>query len=110
MTEKRCNNSLKQKSHNLTMGVPTVWLNLLQFLEESGKTVPTLKEWLLEVQLALHLTDMQEKHGVYVHCMGHDGNEPMGLTADSKTEWTILRAMNFLEMSSKLDEVFTVLR
>ena len=51
------------------MGVPTVWLNLLQYLEEYGKSVPTLKRVVVGGAAcpASIMTDMQEKHVVYVH-------------------------------------------
>ena len=60
---------IEAENVTISMGVPTVWLNLLQYLEESGKTVPTLKRVVVGGAAcpASIMTDMQEKHGVYVH-------------------------------------------
>ena len=34
---------IEAENVTISMGVPTVWLNLLQYLDESGKSVSTLK-------------------------------------------------------------------
>ena len=65
----------------ISMGVPTVWLNLLQYLDESGKSVPTLKRVVVGGAAcpASIMTEMQEKHGVYVHiAWGMTEMSPLG--------------------------------
>ncbi len=65
----------------VSLGVPTVWLALLGYLRESGKTVPSLKRTIVggsACPLAI-MDEFQSKHGVYTHhAWGMTEMSPLG--------------------------------
>ena len=95
---------IEAENVTISMGVPTVWLNLLQYLEESGKTVPTLKRVVVGGAAcpASIMTDMQEKHGVYVHiAWGMTEMSPLGTYNTFKDGMDDLEGDELLEMKLK---------
>ena len=65
----------------VSLGVPTVWLALLGYLRESGKTVPALERTIVggsACPLAI-MDEFQEQHGVYTHhAWGMTEMSPLG--------------------------------
>jgi fatty-acyl-CoA synthase len=95
---------IEAENVTISMGVPTVWLNLLQYLEESGKSVPTLKRVVVGGAAcpASIMTDMQEKHGVYVHiAWGMTEMSPLGTYNTFKDGMDDLEGDELLEMKLK---------
>jgi fatty-acyl-CoA synthase len=88
----------------ISMGVPTVWLNLLQYLKESGKSVPTLKRVVVGGAAcpASIMTEMHEKHGVYVHiAWGMTEMSPLGTYNTFRGGMDDLEGDELLEMKLK---------
>ena len=65
----------------IALGVPTVWLGLLAYLRESGKTVPTLERTVVggsACPLSI-MEEFQDKYGVYTHhAWGMTEMSPLG--------------------------------
>ena len=62
-------------------GVPTVWLNLLKYLDESGKRVDTLKRVVIGGSACPRsiMEEFEDRHGVYVHhAWGMTEMSPLG--------------------------------
>jgi len=72
---------IEQEGVTVAAGVPTVWLALLAYLRESGKTVPSLK-WTIVGGAACPLSIMREfedEHGVTTrHAWGMTETSPLG--------------------------------
>jgi fatty-acyl-CoA synthase len=95
---------IEAESVTISMGVPTVWLNLLQYLDESGKSVTTLKRVVVGGAAcpASIMTEMQEKHGVYVHiAWGMTEMSPLGTYNTFKDGMDDLEGDELLEMKLK---------
>ena len=73
----------------LSLGVPTVWLGLLQYLEQSGKRLDGVKRVTVggsAVPRAM-IEAFEVKYGVEVRpWLGHDGNEPGGVARAAQGE------------------------
>ena len=66
---------------SVAMGVPTVWLSLLAYLDESGKQITSLKRVITGGAAcpAIIATEMREKHDAYVHiAWGMTEMSPLG--------------------------------
>ena len=95
---------IEAENVTISMGVPTVWLNLLQYLDESGKSVSTLKRVVVGGAAcpASIMTEMQEKHGVYVHiAWGMTEMSPLGTYNTFKDGMDDLEGDELLEMKLK---------
>jgi acyl-CoA synthetase (AMP-forming)/AMP-acid ligase II len=72
---------LEAEHVTVSLGVPTVWLALLGYLRESGKTVPALQRTIVggsACPLAI-MDEFQERHGVYTHhAWGMTEMSPLG--------------------------------
>lgn len=72
---------IESESVTLAMGVPTVWLALLNYLEEAGKTVSSLDRMVVGGSAcpAAIMEAFREKHGVHVHhAWGMTEMSPLG--------------------------------
>ncbi|MDJ0653731.1 MAG: 3-(methylthio)propionyl-CoA ligase [Xanthomonadales bacterium] len=78
----------------MALGVPTVWLALLQYLRDSNKTLTTLKRTVVGGAACPEaiMREFDEKHGVYVHhAWGMTEMSPLGsyndeVPADGRSE------------------------
>jgi len=64
-----------------TAGVPTVWLGLLRYLDESGKSISSLRRMIIGGAACPEsmIRDFQDKHGVMVHhAWGMTEMSPLG--------------------------------
>jgi fatty-acyl-CoA synthase len=84
----------------MTAGVPTVWLMLLQFLQQSGKSLPDLEHVVIGGSAAPRamIEAFQQKVGVTViHAWGMTETSPLG------TVGTLLRKHDDLSEEQKVD-------
>jgi 3-(methylthio)propionyl---CoA ligase len=69
------------ESVTFSAGVPTVWLGLLDYLEKSGKTVPSFERCVIggSATPRAMIIDMEEKYDVHVlHAWGMTEMSPLG--------------------------------
>ncbi len=88
----------------VSQGVPTVWLALLAYLEESGKQIPSLKRVITGGAAcpAVIAQEMQEKHDVYVHvAWGMTEMSPLGTFNQFKPGMEDLEGEELLEAQLK---------
>jgi fatty-acyl-CoA synthase len=88
----------------VSMGVPTVWLNLLAYLNESGKSVPTLKRLYVGGAACPSsvITEMKDKYDVYVHvAWGMTEMSPLGTVNMFKPGMEHLEGEKLLEAKLK---------
>ena len=74
---------IESEKPQLLMGVPTVWLGLLQFLRESNHTLESVEVALVGGSAAPRamIQEFEEKHNVFlVHGWGMTGMSPLGTT------------------------------
>src|SRR5215472_14083462 len=75
---------------SLTLGVPTVWLGLLKYLEESGKRIDSVKRVLIGGSAAppAMIKAFEEKYGVNaIHGWGMTEMSPVGTLGTLKTKF-----------------------
>jgi fatty-acyl-CoA synthase len=85
---------------DLLMGVPTVWLGLLQYLKETNQTLDSVKNALVGGAAAPRamIQEFEEKHDVFLmHGWGMTEMSPLG-TATSKTA-----AMDDMDIEDRYD-------
>ncbi len=72
---------INEENINFSAGVPTIWLALLKYLEQSGKTVDPLKNVVVggaACPLSI-MEEFEDKHGVYTHAgWGMTEMSPLG--------------------------------
>ena len=72
---------IEQEEVTIALGVPTVWLALLAYLRESGKTVPSLARTVIGGAACPPsvIQEFEEKHGVHTHhAWGMTEMSPLG--------------------------------
>lgn len=72
---------IEEEGVTFSAGVPTVWLALLNYLNESGKSVKSLKKLIVGGSACPEsiMREFQDKHGVYVqHAWGMTETGPLG--------------------------------
>jgi acyl-CoA synthetase (AMP-forming)/AMP-acid ligase II len=72
---------IEQEKVTIALGVPTVWLALLAYLRESGKTVPSLARTVVGGAACPPsvIQEFEEKHGVHTHhAWGMTETSPLG--------------------------------
>ncbi len=72
---------IEEEEVTYSAGVPTVWLNLLKYLAESGKEVSTLKRVIIGGSACPRsiMEEFEDRHGVYVnHAWGMTEMSPLG--------------------------------
>jgi 3-(methylthio)propionyl---CoA ligase len=72
---------IEREAVTVALGVPTVWLELLRYLRESGSTVPSLERTVVGGAAcpASVMEEFQEKHGVdTLHAWGMTEMSPLG--------------------------------
>ncbi len=72
---------IEEEEVTYSAGVPTVWLNLLKYLAESGKGVSTLKRVVIGGSACPRsiMEELEDRHGVYVnHAWGMTEMSPLG--------------------------------
>ena len=91
---------IDQEKPDLLMGVPTVWLGLLNYLKESNQTLDSVTTALVGGSAAPRamIQEFEEKHDVFLmHGWGMTEMSPLG-TATSKTE-----EMDQMELEHRYD-------
>lgn len=72
---------IRQEEVNISAGVPTIWLALLNYLRESGTTVPSLRRVVVGGSACPWsiMEEFEQKHGVYTHhAWGMTETSPLG--------------------------------
>ena len=95
---------IESEQVTVSQGVPTVWLALLAYLEESGKQIPSLKRVITGGAAcpAVIAQEMQEKHDVYVHvAWGMTEMSPLGTYNQFKPGMEDLEGEELLEAQLK---------
>ena len=95
---------IESEQVTVSQGVPTVWLALLAYLEESGKQIPSLKRVITGGAAcpAVIAQEMQEKHDVYVHvAWGMTEMSPLGTYNQFKPGMEDLEGDELLEAQLK---------
>ena len=71
---------INEEQINLSAGVPTIWMALLKYLHDSGKTVPSLKSVVVGgAACPLSIMEDFDKHGVYARAAwGMTETSPLG--------------------------------
>ena len=72
---------IEEEEVSYSAGVPTVWLNLLKYLAESGKEVSTLKRVIIGGSACPRsiMEELEDSYGVYVnHAWGMTEMSPLG--------------------------------
>jgi 3-(methylthio)propionyl---CoA ligase len=72
---------IEEEKVTFSAGVPTVWLALLQYLNDSGKTVDSLNRLIVGGSACPEsiMREFMDKHGVYVnHAWGMTETSPLG--------------------------------
>ena len=95
---------IESEQVTVSQGVPTVWLALLAYLEESGKQIPSLKRVITGGAAcpAVIAQEMQEKHDVYVHvAWGMTEMSPLGTFNQFKPGMEDLEGDELLEAQLK---------
>ena len=91
---------IEKEKPDLLMGVPTVWLGLLQYLRESNQTLDSVTTALVGGSAAPRamIQEFEEKHNVFLmHGWGMTEMSPLG-TATSKTA-----EMDDMDLESRYD-------
>ena len=91
---------IDQEKPNLLMGVPTVWLGLLQYLNETNQTLDSVSTALVGGSAAPRamIQEFEEKHNVFLmHGWGMTEMSPLG-TATSRTA-----EMDNMDIESRYD-------
>ena len=89
---------------SVAMGVPTVWLSLLAYLDESGKQITSLRRVITGGAAcpAIIATEMREKHDAYVHiAWGMTEMSPLGTFNKFKPGMEDLEGEEFLKAQLK---------
>ena len=95
---------IESEQVTVSQGVPTVWLALLVYLEESGKQIHSLKRVITGGAAcpAVIAQEMQEKHDVYVHvAWGMTEMSPLGTFNQFKPGMEDLEGDELLEAQLK---------
>ena len=95
---------IESEQVTVSQGVPTVWLALLAYLEESGKQIHSLKRVITGGAAcpAVIAKEMQEKHDVYVHvAWGMTEMSPLGTFNQFKPGMEDLEGDELLEAQLK---------
>ena len=95
---------IESEQVTVSQGVPTVWLALLAYLEESGKQIHSLKRVITGGAAcpAVIAQEMQEKHNVYVHvAWGMTEMSPLGTFNQFKPGMEDLEGDELLEAQLK---------
>jgi len=95
---------IESEQVTVSQGVPTVWLALLAYLEESGKQIHSLKRVITGGAAcpAVIAQEMQEKHNVYVHvAWGMTEMSPLGTYNQFKPGMEDLEGDDLLEAQLK---------
>ena len=95
---------IESEQVTVSQGVPTVWLALLAYLEESGKQIHSLKRVITGGAAcpAVIAQEMQEKHDVYVHvAWGMTEMSPLGTFNQFKPGMEDLAGDELLEAQLK---------
>ena len=95
---------IESEQVTVSQGVPTVWLALLTYLEESGKQIHSLKRVITGGAAcpAVIAKEMQEKHDVYVHvAWGMTEMSPLGTFNQFKPGMEDLEGDELLEAQLK---------
>jgi fatty-acyl-CoA synthase len=71
---------IEEEQVSFSAGVPTVWLGLLNYLRESGKSIDSLERVVVGGSACpLSIMEAFDQHGVYTHCAwGMTEMSPMG--------------------------------
>ena len=80
---------IEEEEVTYSAGVPTVWLNLLKYLDETGRQVGTLKRVVIGGSACPRsiMEEFEERHGVYVnHAWGMTEMSPLGTFNTLKPE------------------------
>ena len=80
---------IEEEEVTYSAGVPTVWLNLLKYLGETGRQVGTLKRVVIGGSACPRsiMEEFEERHGVYVnHAWGMTEMSPLGTFNTLKPE------------------------
>ncbi len=80
---------IEEEQVTFSAGVPTVWLNLLKYLEETGKEVKTLQRVVIGGSACPRsiMEEFEERYGVYVHhAWGMTEMSPLGTVNTLKPE------------------------
>ena len=80
---------IEEEQVTYSAGVPTVWLNLLKYLDETGKQVDTLRRVVIGGSACPRsiMEEFEERHGVYVnHAWGMTEMSPLGTFNTLKPE------------------------
>ena len=91
---------IDQEKPDLLMGVPTVWLGLLQYLNETNQTLESVKTALVGGAAAPRamIQEFEEKHNVFLmHGWGMTEMSPLG-TATARTA-----EMDIIDLESRYD-------
>ena len=91
---------IDQEKPDLLMGVPTVWLGLLQYLNETNQTLESVKTALVGGAAAPRamIQEFEEKHNVFLmHGWGMTEMSPLG-TATARTA-----EMDIMDIESRYD-------
>jgi fatty-acyl-CoA synthase len=95
---------LDSEKVTFTAAVPTVWLMLLQHLEETGKTLPYLRRVVIGGSACPRsmVQKFQDNYGVEViHAWGMTEMSPLGTLCTMKPEYTDLEADRRLDIQEK---------
>ena len=80
---------IEEEQVTYSAGVPTVWLNLLKYLAETGKEVRTLQRVIIGGSACPRsiMEEFEDRHGVYVHhAWGMTEMSPLGTVNTLKPE------------------------
>lgn len=89
---------------NLTAAVPTVWLMLLQYLEETGKKLPHLNKVVIGGSACPRsmTQKFQDDYGVdVIHAWGMTEMSPLGSLGSQKPQLTSLQGEDLLDLKGK---------
>jgi len=95
---------LESERVSMTLGVPTVWLMLLQYLEETGKKLHYLKKVIVGGAACPRsmIQQFQDLHGVTVkHAWGMTEMSPIGSMCGLKPEYSGLQGAARLDIQEK---------
>ncbi|TGV62613.1 long-chain fatty acid--CoA ligase, partial [Mesorhizobium sp. M00.F.Ca.ET.158.01.1.1] len=95
---------LDQEKVTFSAAVPTVWMMLLQYLEETGKTLPHLNKVVIGGSSCPRavMTKFQNNYGVQViHAWGMTEMSPLGTLCTLKPDYAGLDGEARLDVQSK---------